>query len=375
MQPAPHLHQHDQGATGAMASKKLIFVIAMIPVRAQNLAAALCSMYTVRTFPDGGAALQAMLKNAPDAVVIDERTLRSQGHGIHKTKLQNSRLKMVPFVIMSDATEGELVLGDDEAAMDIFIKRPFNVNYLFEQIAYAISQSIERSWKSLPPSANRTLKSTADQFKNIAKALATNTPLTKEDTQGGCNPLVKCVRANEHRYVLEGLRDHHNFTYVHSMRVAVFMSVFGQACQISDDEMLLLSTCGFLHDVGKMVMPQTLLNKEGKLDQGEWGVMQNHVKHSHAIVGAIDDINPSITLVAEQHHERIDGTGYPRGLRGGQINELGRMAAVADTFAGLTDKRPYRRAFDANAAFSIMGQMNGALDQNLVRTFREVIEA
>lgn len=359
---------------GRLPERKIIFLIDNLPVRVQKAQAAFGDLYDLRVFADGGKALQAMYDLSPHLVLVDERTLRTQGGGIHRTKCHDNALKHIPFIIMSDGHQGPFLAGDGTGATDHFLKRPIPINLLLDRIANSISHQVEQSWEKLPPKAYQALRSSADQFNDIAKAVANNAHLDRSQVSNSCNPLVDCVRNDQHKYVLQGLKDHHNYTYVHSMRVAVFMSVFAQAYNVSKDEMTLLASGGYMHDVGKMVMPRTLLNKSDDLSDGDWQMMRNHVAQSQAIVNSIKDINPAIQMIAEQHHERLDGSGYPNGLRGMEVNELGRMSAIADIFAALTDERPYRRAYEVSSAFSLMDQMGAALDQHLLKLFRSAIE-
>jgi len=319
--------------------------------------------------------LQSMHDIRPDCVLLDQRAMSTLGNGIHRTKSNDSRLKHIPFVIMSDVHEGQLVLGDGRGATDYFLKRPIPINLILDRIANSISEKVENGWRKLPRSAHQALRKSSDQFNDIAKSIAFNQPLDRSQITASCNPLVDCVKENQHKHILQGLKDHHNFTYVHSMRVAVFMSVFAQVYDFSKDEMVVLATGGYLHDVGMMMMTQNVLNKSEEITDGDWLLLQGHVNHSREIVRSIHAVNPVIKLVAEQHHERLDGSGYPHGLQGAKINEVARMAAIADVFAGLTDERPYRQAIDVSTAFSIMDEMSGALDQRLLRLFRDIISS
>jgi len=357
----------------ASVRPKQVFIIDNLPVRVNKTRAALGHLYETRAFSDGQAALDAMRDTPPDAVIIDERTLRMQGAGIHRTKCNDDSLKHIPFIIMSDGHEGPFIAGDGSGAPDHFLKRPIRINLILDRLAAMMSFEVEKSWEKLPKKAGRALRSTADQFLDIAKAVAHNTPLDRDAVNASCNPLVDCVRNHQHKHVLLGLKNHHNYTYAHSMRVAVFMSVFSYAYNVSKDEMTLLSTGGFLHDVGKMVMPQTLLNKTEALNEQDWVAMHDHVHQSEMITARIEGVNEVICTIAAHHHERLDGSGYPNGLKGAQINELGRMSAIADVYAGLTDERSYRRSFEPDVAFSIMKDMGGALDQHLLRLFREAV--
>lgn len=330
-------------------------------------------LYDIRVFSHGSEALRAMYQLAPDAVLVDERTMSTQGGGIHRTKCKDDRLTNIPFIIMSDVHEGEFMIGNGTGATDHFMKRPIPINLILDRIANSMSQKVEKSWNKLPKAAGQALRSTADQFDSIAKAVANNTPLDRAQVTASCNPLIACVSNNQHKHVLMGLRGHDNYTYVHSMRVAVFMSVFAKAYNVSKDEMTLLATGGYMHDVGKMVMPQALLNTSEDLNEEEWLEMRDHVNHSGTIVGNIEDVNPILRVIAEQHHERLDGSGYPNGLSGLQLNELARMAAIADVFAGLTDERPYKFAMETDAAFTEMVHMGPALDQHLLKLFQQAV--
>lgn len=358
---------------GALLERKQLFLIDMIPIRAKKLGAALNSLYEVQVFSDGGAALEAMHQDSPHVVVIDERTLSSQGQGILRTKARSENIKHIPFIILSDGTEGPLLLGDGEGAADHFLKRPFTFNQLLEQISYSLSQGAERSWTQLPLAAQKTLQGTVDQFKSISKAIAEGQPIDLTDTRKSCAPLVTCIQSNQCKGVLDGLRDHHNYTYVHSLRVATFLTLFGKAIGMGKEEMLVLSMGGLLHDVGKVATPQNILNKHGKLNDEEWDMMRGHVTHSQDILSNMPDVNPIIRIIAEQHHEKLDGTGYPKGLKNGELNELARMAAIVDIFSALTDRRSYKVAYCASIAFKMIEQMGPALDQRLVRTFRDTL--
>jgi putative nucleotidyltransferase with HDIG domain len=133
------------------------------------------------------------------------------------------------------------------------------------------------------------------------------------------------------------VRGHHNYTCVHSLRVATYRSIFGHAIGVLGDDLLTLSTGGLLHDVGKMVTPQDVLNKNSKLDDDEWVCMKEHVNNSSAVYDRTPDISQGIRIIGEQHHEKLNGTGYPRGLKGSELNELARMSAIVDIFGALND--------------------------------------
>jgi putative two-component system response regulator len=114
------------------------------------------------------------------------------------------------------------------------------------------------------------------------------------------------------------------------------------------------------HDVGKIGVPDAILLKSGPLDPEERRLMETHPSAGHAILaGARSDLLQVADTVAWTHHERMDGSGYPRGLRGAEIPVAGRIAAVADVFDALTSDRPYRGAFSEHEALELIWRGRG----------------
>ena len=157
------------------------------------------------------------------------------------------------------------------------------------------------------------------------------------------------------------------------MRVATLLSLFGAAIGIKGEEHMTLTAGGLLHDVGKMVIPHEVLNKADKLDEAEFVVMKSHVTHTLDYLEKTQTLPSGVIIIAGQHHEKLDGTGYPFGLKGAELNQLGRMASIIDVFSALTDRRVYKPPMEPEKAFSIMGNMQGHLDQTLLLVFKEML--
>lgn len=358
-------------------TQKRVFVVEANYENNTKMVRMLSRVYAVQGFADGKEALDAMYENAPDVVIIDERTLNTKGNQILTTKRAEAKLKSVPFIVLGQSMEGYLYGSDDDedSAPDYYIKKPFSTNRLFEQIAFSMSRSVEKKWEKIEEAPRKTLQSTVQEFQNLTMAIERGDPVDLDSSKKSCEPLVECVANHQFSSILDNVRDHHNYTYVHSLRVATFLSVFGHAIGIRGDDLVTLSTGGLLHDVGKMVTPQEVLNKPGRLEGDEWVVMKSHVEHSGEILRRSPDLNPIVRIIAEQHHEKLDGTGYPLGLKGDQLNELARMAAIVDIFGALTDERSYKPAFPPEKAFAILEDIGDGLDQRLVKKFREILES
>jgi len=137
-----------------------------------------------------------------------------------------------------------------------------------------------------------------------------------------------------------------------------------------------LSTLGLgllLHDIGKMAVPAPVLNKPGPLDAGEWELMRAHPEAGVALLGT-STMSPLVTTVIRDHHERMDGSGYPRGVEGEDIHMFARVAAVADVYDAITSARPYKEAAPPHAGVKVISEGEGtAFDPEVVGTFRRVV--
>jgi HD-GYP domain-containing protein (c-di-GMP phosphodiesterase class II) len=130
----------------------------------------------------------------------------------------------------------------------------------------------------------------------------------------------------------------------HDRRVADLSAEIGRALGMESDQCDILGRAGLLHDVGKLGIPQEILQKDGPLTDSEWAVMRTHPELGLAILGATGRFTGELLAVL-YHHERMDGSGYPHGLAASEIPIEARIVAVADTFDVLTSDRPYRQAF------------------------------
>jgi len=144
----------------------------------------------------------------------------------------------------------------------------------------------------------------------------------------------------------------------HNHRVAELAVRIGRAMDLPTDTLRTLARAGLLHDVGKIGMPDSILSKPAALDPAEWTVIKRHPEVGHEILSRITSLRREAAIVVA-HHERIDGSGYPRGLRGEEIPLEARIVAVADTYDVLISDRPYRKAFNNKDALRILREESG----------------
>lgn len=182
------------------------------------------------------------------------------------------------------------------------------------------------------------------------------------------------AKAAEHILTLvAAVESHDRATRGHSERVRVYTDMLADQLRLALRDRDRLRWAALLHDVGKLEVPKRILAKPGKLTKHEWEAIYLHPAEGARLTSPLRDWLGPWALAIEEHHERYDGTGYPRGLAGEQISLGGRMVAVTDSYETMTASRPYRRALSAVKAREELVRCSGTdFDPHIVRAFLEV---
>ena len=158
------------------------------------------------------------------------------------------------------------------------------------------------------------------------------------------------------------------YTFAHSVNVAILSLMVGRAQGYSRSQLLELGTGALLHDIGKCMVPQEILQKPGELNAEEFQAIKKHTELGFNTLRTQFGVGLLVAHVAFQHHERLDGTGYPRGLRGQDIIEYARLVAVADVYDAVTSDRVYRGRITPEAGVRILHeQADSKLEEQFVR--------
>ncbi len=174
--------------------------------------------------------------------------------------------------------------------------------------------------------------------------------------------------------LLMRLRKKDEYTFEHSVSVGVLLMAFARAMGFDQEATRNIGLGGLLHDVGKMAVPLGILNKPGALSEEEFRQIQQHVVKARKILLANHHMPPSVLQVAMEHHERFDGTGYPRGLTGEAISLGGRMASIVDVFDALTADRCYHKGLEqVEVLRKLYGWSKSHFDDGLVQLFIKCI--
>ncbi|MGE4291370.1 MAG: HD-GYP domain-containing protein [Desulfovibrio sp.] len=180
-------------------------------------------------------------------------------------------------------------------------------------------------------------------------------PVNYEGSWNLAGALVDSVMRNEDALLaLKYLKSFDEYTYNHSINVAVVSTVFGKALGYSEELLRELCQAAVLHDLGKALVPDAILNKPGRLTNEEFDIMRGHPVAGYELLHGVRGPSEDVLHGALEHHEKYDGTGYPDGLAGEQISEFGRIIAVADVYDALTSERIYKRGMTPSNALRIM---------------------
>ena len=165
-----------------------------------------------------------------------------------------------------------------------------------------------------------------------------------------------------------------NYTYAHCVNVAILSLVMGIELGFNRKQLMDLAVGAMLHDVGKIFIPTEVLNKKGKLDDREFQLIKEHPEKGYEYLKDIYEISSLSRAIVIQHHEKVDGSGYPRGLKNNEIHSYAKLVAIADVYDALTSDRPYRRGLSPNEALEyIMGAVDKEFDYTIVKAFMRKI--
>ena len=179
-----------------------------------------------------------------------------------------------------------------------------------------------------------------------------------EDARLGKQVQVNALEPVAERMVQSVMRNHHaltsvtriktkdEYTFMHCVSVAGLMATFAREMELPEETVQQVAMGGLIHDIGKTLVPSEVLNKPGKLEDDEFVVMKKHVTFSGDLLKEALDISQAATDVTMLHHERMDGSGYPGGLKGDEISLVGQMSAIVDVYDALTSVRVYKDAWE-----------------------------
>jgi len=217
------------------------------------------------------------------------------------------------------------------------------------------------------------------QANRVVRDMMQDVRLGKAVSLENVGPLVEAVtesilRNGNALLGLIGIKNKDDYTFQHSVSVCTLMITFGRALGLGGEALKQAGIGGLLHDVGKMKVPDAVLNKAGRLSDEEFELIRRHPGDGHEILLGSGGVGEIPLYITRHHHERIDGSGYPDRLAGSDISAMARMAAIVDVYDAITAERCYHRALPATEALRKMWEWSkDHFDQKLLSSFMRCI--
>lgn len=269
----------------------------------------------------------------------------------------------------------ELMLSKGQVLTDMEVNRIRLLEFQGIYITDNISADIEVKNVISSRLRNNIVKAVKDVFVNLENK---ELPFNNEKThtlKSMVDDIVGKITVNPNAIInMLNLKAFNDYTYYHSVNVAVLSIVVGVSLGLNKNELYKLGLGALLHDIGKVFIPKEILEKKSKLDDEEFEQIQQHSLKGSNYLKEKWDIPIESTIAILNHHEKYDGSGYPLKLKSKKISLFGRIVAVADVFDALTSNRPYRVTFSPSDAMEyIMGGSGTQFDPKIVSAFAKSI--
>jgi putative two-component system response regulator len=288
--------------------------------------------YEVIEADSGFTAVELVAQKAPDLILLDVMMPEMDGFQVCQLLKQNEHTRLIPIIFITGLNDRRSRIRGIEVGADNFLSKPFDRLELTARVKSLVTQ------KRL----NEELDHAEQVLFSIARAIESRDPKTGDH----CERLVK------------------------------FGKAFGEYLNLTRNQIRDLMWGGYLHDIGKVAIPDAVLLKTGKFTAQEWDIMKQHVLIGEKICQPLRNIRGVIPII-RHHHERWDGSGYPDGLVGKDIPYLAQVFQMIDIFDALISERPYKRAFTLEEAKALMAEETalGWRNPRLMQQFTEFISS
>ena len=305
-------------------------------------------------------------------IVVDINLRSSESVQRVRDKLRTEAYRSMPrLFVLADALHHGSMQAWALGATDT-ISRPFDAEGILQRIRSSFPDTQGFDTTDPGKALNRGVAAAHQVMVKIFEKLPAGVPLTFDDIIEAENKILKAIKHSSLREWLTTVGCHHTDSYRHCLFVTGFAVAFAQHLGMREDDQRRLARAALLHDVGKAFVPVAILDKPGALSDAETIEIRKHPRLGYDVLAAQGGFPPEMLDVVLHHHEFLDGTGYPDGLRGNQISDIVRLTTIVDIYAALVEKRAYRQPFIHAKAFAIMEQMDGKLDPHLLQAFRPV---
>ena len=342
--PTSSSHTHSEGAASVLDKAKdfvadglnsdlpkILVVDDHSPSRTTAIALLEVEGYEVLEADNGPTALEQVKQSAPDLILLDVMMPGMDGFEVCRRLKQDEQTRLIPVIFITALSDQRSRIRGIDAGGDDFLTKPFDRLELVARVKSLLRQK----W------LNEDLDHAEQVLFSIAQAIESRDPNTGD----------------------------------HCQRLVALGKAFGEYLNLSRDQMRNLQWGSYLHDIGKVGIPDAVLLKTGKLTPEEWEVMRQHVLIGEKICQPLRTMRGVVPII-RHHHERWDGSGYPYGLVGEQIPYLAQVFQMIDIYDALTSERPYKPALTLPEALEVMVQetAKGWRNPQLMHQFVDFME-
>jgi putative two-component system response regulator len=288
--------------------------------------------YAVEVVNEGLSALQAVIERKPHVVLLDVNMPGMNGIDVCRRIKQDLANRLTPVVLVTGMAQREKRIEGLEAGADDFLSKPVDAQELLARVRSLVR--MKRYTDDL------------DSAASLIMAMALLIEARDGNTEGHCH------------------------------RMANYATALGRALDLGEEDLHALHRGGFLHDIGMLAIPDSVLRKSGPLDPEEYELMKSHTTVGDSLCGNLRSLEP-VRPIIRHHHERNDGSGYPDGLKGDDIPLVAQIIGVVDVYDAVTTRRPYQGPHSSQEAIDILrGQVaRGWRRPDLVDTFASLVES
>ena len=309
--------------------------------------------YEVILAVDGEEALWKVQETPPDVILLDIMMPGINGFDVAKKLKENEQTRVIPIVMVTSLQDVESRIKALEAGADDFLSKPVDKTELQARVRSSLQ-----------------VKAYNDHMRDYQKELQAEVAKRTEELRQAFEKIKTASLDTIHR-LSRASEYKDEDTGAHIKRMSNYSAAVARQMGLSEDTAGSILYASPMHDAGKIGIPDKILLKPGKLDPDEWAIMKQHTLIGGKILAGSDAGFIRLgEIVALIHHEKWDGTGYPRGLKGKKIPLVGRIVAIADVFDALTSKRPYKEPYSLEKSYEIIKEGRGThFDPDVVDAF------
>ena len=300
--------------------------------------------YRLEMAGNGLEALEKASQILPDVILLDVMMPGMDGFEVCRRIRNNPALAEIPIIMLTALDDRQSLLEGLESGADDYITKPYD---RFELRARLLGITRLNRYRKL-----------LDDRANIDEAHLQLLSAYDATIEGWSRAM--------------DLRDKE--TEGHTQRVTTLAEKLARLADMSEDDLINIRRGSLLHDIGKMGVPDSILLKPDKLTDEEWIIMRKHPEYAYNLIQPIEYLRPALDI-PYCHHEKWDGSGYPRGLKGDEIPLSARIFAIIDVWDAVTSDRPYRLAWDKQKALEYIREQNGKhFDPHVVELFHQMMD-